>query len=90
MSDAWKDTSSFSQRDTERTPKEFTLSLPGARVVVHHHIDYPRDVWLYSFHGLDRSRVESGTDLEQAKRDAITNTITALQTLLSALKAVPQ
>ena len=44
----WKDGSSYSRGDTERTPSVWVCRAGVIRVVVHRHIHYPKDTWLLS------------------------------------------
>jgi hypothetical protein len=67
----WKDISTFSQGDTDRTPNAFQLNAGAVRIVVHHHI-YHRDAWLVSCHELrlDCRDLDAAT-ADEAKRKAV-------------------
>lgn len=67
----WTDISSFSQGETDRTPKSWKLQVGTIRLVVTRNKDYPPDMWIASaepFFGhleLSRSNIESAK--EEAK-----------------------
>jgi len=42
----WKDISSYSRKDTDRTPKTWELKAAGMMIVVTRHINYSPDAWL--------------------------------------------
>ena len=44
----WKDISSYSQRDTDRTPKTWALKAAGLKIVVTRHIHHAPDAWVLS------------------------------------------
>lgn len=68
----WKDKSSFSRDDQERTPNCFEARFGGFKLVVHHHIYYPKDQWLATCHPeLFTRRELQSKDLAEAQREAI-------------------
>lgn len=44
----WKDISSYSQRDTDRTPKTWELKVARLTVIVTRHIHHAPDAWVLS------------------------------------------
>lgn len=42
----WKDISSYSRSDTDRTPKTWALQAEGLKIVVTRHVNYAPDAWL--------------------------------------------
>lgn len=68
----WKDVTSFSQGDTDRTPRSWTANAGRIRIDVHRHIHYPPDVWLLSCDALriDNNELPS-RDIEDAKCEAV-------------------
>lgn len=86
---AWKDTTSYSQGDTKREPRVWTLQAGHLRIMVHRHIDCPGD-WLLSCAdaGFDR-RWLSASDVEAAKAQALTLVRARLTAALKALEDTP-
>jgi hypothetical protein len=68
----WKDTTSYSRSDTDRTPCEWTLSVGLLKIVVHHYMHYPPDMWFVTCPkvGLERQRLVA-KDIDKAKREAL-------------------
>jgi len=66
----WKDVSSFSRDDKDRTPNEFVL-VGFPRTVLHRHIHAP-GMWFVSSHllGIDRANL-GNLELEEAKVAAV-------------------
>jgi hypothetical protein len=57
------------------------------RIVVHHHIDYPPELWLLSVHGIDWGHIElKAKTLEEAKKEALERLKTHLERLLEAVE----
>lgn len=84
----WKDTSSFSRDDTQRIPNSFSLALsPLLRIVVHRHIHHPKNVWLFSCHGLGFEQVVCGTDLEEAKAVALETVLRRAREHVASIEA---
>jgi len=78
------------KRWTETGGHHHTLRLHGFRIVIHHHIDYPADVWLMSVHGdveLPKERLHH-RDLDEAKAEAVKMLEQRLRACLHELKAV--
>ena len=90
MKPTWKDTSSYSRGDSARTPNEFTLETNHFRLIVHRHVDYGPDTWLFSVHGtIDLSKRELvKKDVEGAKKEAIERLAATLRSMTAALKAI--
>jgi hypothetical protein len=67
----WKNISSFSRDDTDRTPNAWEAHAGGLRIVVHRHIHFPKDVWLLSTTPFfDRKQLTSKS-IEEAKEEAV-------------------
>jgi hypothetical protein len=82
----WKDTSSFSQNDKDRTPREWTAKVGLFRVTVHHHMHYEPDAWLLSTVPDLFERQELGsTEIEKAKAQALALVRTACQLTIEAI-----
>jgi hypothetical protein len=62
----WKNITSYSQRDTDRTPKTWEARFGKLRVCVTRHIDYPKDVWLLRCHDLGLERQLASPKIEEA------------------------
>lgn len=69
----WKDTSSWCKSETDRSiPKSWEYVTDGLRVKLHHHIDYPPEVWLVTCHMLFIDLEElKARDPEEAKLGAL-------------------
>lgn len=67
----WKDETSYSRADTDRTPRTWVLESKLLRVTVHRHIYYPGK-WLLSCErvSVDTIPLES-TEIDDAKREAV-------------------
>jgi hypothetical protein len=71
---SWKNTSSFSQNEKDRTPNEWTLKIPaaGLSICVHRHIHYPPDQWMFSCNRLDIScKLLASKSIDDAKAEAV-------------------
>jgi len=66
----WKDQSSFSRGDKDRTPKTWEFTSHGVRLVVTRHIDYP-GVWIARCDPWFSILELKSTDIEKAKKEAI-------------------
>ncbi|MEE9366754.1 MAG: hypothetical protein V3W44_08715 [Dehalococcoidales bacterium] len=72
MDSEWKDTSSYSQGDTERIPKMWTLVLGSLRIIVHRHIHYDPDQWLLSCNELGFATcLLTEKDISKARNEAL-------------------
>lgn len=69
----WQDTTSYSQAETDRTPRVWTARAGCFAIKVHRHIHYEPDAWLLSCDGIVEMRELSSTDIGDAKREAIGN-----------------
>lgn len=67
----WQDTSSFSQRDTDRTPRSWTLEVGRFRLVVFRHRGIDPDLWFATCHGLFDTRELQRRDVGEAKEEAL-------------------
>jgi hypothetical protein len=68
----WKDTTSFSQGEKDRTPRCWTAKAGRVQIVVHRHIHFPPDAWLLSCAALriDNRQLKS-KDVDEAKQEAV-------------------
>ena len=67
----WKDTSSYSRDDKDRTPNSFDMYIHNLRISVHRHIHHPPDVWLVSITPGSLSHELKSKDIEAAKAEAL-------------------
>lgn len=68
---AWRDVSSFSREEKDRTPESFSLELNHCEIGVHRHIYYP-GAWLAHCWELNvKDKVLKSVEIEQAKKEAI-------------------
>ena len=67
----WKDCSSYSQGDTERTPSDWRLRSDDFTICVHRHIHYPKDQWLLSCDPFYNKYPLKSKDIEKAKEDSL-------------------
>jgi len=83
---AWKNTSHYSKGQEDQSPNEFTLKFGAFSIILHRHVHYPPDVWLFSF--LDSRAVElKSKNVIHAKMEAIAIVRGILQRSLDALGA---
>ena len=68
----WKDTSSWSRGDVDRTPKSWTAEIGRFRLVVHRHRSYEPDKWLATCYPGVFSEFElASKDVDEAKCQAV-------------------
>jgi len=66
----WKDITSYSQGDTNRTPGSWEMSVGSLRIVVTRHIDHDPTDWLLDFS--DRRLIWlKNKDIDKAKVEAL-------------------
>lgn len=82
----WRDETSFSRHEADRTPKTWTLEAAPLKLVVHRHLHYPGS-WLVSVRGMDSidMRPLKAKDSEAAKVEAVGIVVAALRSALSRL-----
>ena len=68
---SWKDISSFSKNDKDRTPTTFELQAGDVRLVVTRHIHHP-GAWVAICEPFFRCKELDCEDIERAKEEAIT------------------
>jgi len=69
----WRDVTSYSQTETDHTPRSWELKTTQMRITVHKHQYYDPDQWLLSAYGtvsIDK-HVLGSKDIALAKLDAI-------------------
>ncbi len=69
MSD-WKDITSYSRSDTDKTPKSWALKAGPFRLVVHRHIHYGPNQWLATCPGVFEHQELESEDADRAKLEA--------------------
>jgi len=71
MKAKWKDDSSYSRGDTDRTPKSWLLQAGnGVTLIVTRHIHYPPDMWL-CYSTIFPQYPLAAKDIELAKEEAL-------------------
>ena len=76
----WKDISSYSRNDKERTPTVLELRVDGLRIVIHRIIHYPE--WYVSCYDLNiEDKCLYTEDLEEAKAIGIQTIIDKIEEL---------
>jgi hypothetical protein len=85
----WKDVTSFSRDQTDRTPTAFEVSLEDLRITITSaHRDYP-GTWVMHCHALQiDTQVLKATTLNEAKRAAVQVVKDTLNKLLVDVKKV--
>jgi hypothetical protein len=67
----WKDGTSYSRGDKDRTPRDWRATIDGMVVIVHRHIHYP-GLWLVSCADLGVDTVPlDASEVGAAKREAL-------------------
>ncbi len=68
----WKDTSSYSRGEKDRTPNSWSLKVGIFDLIVHHHIYYEPSQWLASCspYVFDNRELKS-KDIKKAKAEAL-------------------
>lgn len=83
----WRDVSSFSQLDKDRTPRTWEIRLDWLKVTVTRHIHYPEDAWVLQCRMLSGDHQLVSHEIEAAKTEALTALQGLLQPALAALQA---
>jgi hypothetical protein len=86
MTNYWKDTTSFSQREKDRAPRTWQRWDGLLRMTVHRHIHYPPDRWLLSCDPWFDKRELSSVDATKAKAEAVELVMQVLEGALNSLK----
>jgi hypothetical protein len=82
----FKDISSYSQGETDRSPRVLRAEINGWLVItVHRHIRFPKDQWLLSSPGLFELWSLKSKDLKAAQSEAVAIVRERLQSALAAL-----
>lgn len=76
--------------DKGKRVAESRLRFGQHTLIVHRHIDYPPDTWLFSCHSLGESKIElpGAVTQEEAKSAAVDYVRDLLETALTALNGV--
>jgi len=67
----WKDITSFSQGEKDRTPRTWQIQVGRVRVVVTRHIHYSPTAWLLRCENFGIEEVLASSDIEDAKKEAL-------------------
>jgi hypothetical protein len=86
VSIVWKDISSHSQGDTDRTPKTWRVNVDEFRITVTRHINYAPGDWLLICQPFAGMRRLAATEIESAKSEAIAFVRDRLQSALTELQ----
>jgi len=71
MSVEWKNVTSYSRGEKDRTPRVWDARIGQFRLSVHRHIYFKPDVWLCSCHGICDCQPLESKDIDQAKVEAL-------------------
>ncbi len=83
----WKDISSYSRGDTERTPRTYQLQLPFHVIItVTRHRDYPSNQWLILIPIFNVEYPSDFSNISDAQNEAIELARQGLTGVLDALK----
>jgi hypothetical protein len=68
----WKDVSSFSRGETDRTPKQWEATVGRFRLRVYRSRDYGQDTWLaYCVPNVFSDIVLRSSDIDEAKQEVV-------------------
>ncbi len=67
----WSDATSYSRKDTDRTPRAWLAKAGALRIVVTRHCHHDPDVWTLSCDPFFETRELKSKDIEKAKREAL-------------------
>jgi hypothetical protein len=85
MKTAWKDTSSFSQSDKDRTPNQFTYQTKSLRIIIHRRM-HMGDLWFWSCYEIGkRDREMLAVTVEQAQKEALRDVRCSVAAMLDEL-----
>lgn len=82
----WKDITSFSKSDTDRTPKTWQTTAGDFRIVVTRHRDYAPDKWVLNCNPFFDAKELAATDIDLAKASAVALVQGRLSAALNDLK----
>jgi hypothetical protein len=85
----WKDTSSYSRSDTDRTPRTWRMTLKRLSFVVTRHRDYAPDEWVFRCHELGLEAKLKSKGQEEAKQEALRIMRRVIKETLDELDSVP-
>lgn len=83
----WKDISSFSRSDKDRTPKTWEFKGVGIRVIVTRNIHYAPDVWLARCEPYFSYIELKNKDIDAAKEEAMAIVKNCVRKALASLDA---
>ncbi len=67
----WKDRTSYSRSETDRTPRSWHARAGMIEIAVHRHVSYAPDVWLLSCPPIADKLVLTSKDIDEAKAEAV-------------------
>ena len=68
---AWKDETSYSRNETNRTPKTWVAKVGSLRLYVTRHIDHGENDWLCSCDPFFDIRMLESKEIDEAKAEAV-------------------
>ena len=87
LSPPWKNITSYSQSDKDRTPRTWEAAFGKTRIVVTRHIDYEKDQWIMRCHALTLERLLASKDINEAACQAKAIVQAHLEQMLRDLSA---
>lgn len=84
MKPKWKDVTTYSRNDKDRTPQSWEIRLASERVVVTRYVGFPPNIWVLSWNGRQQPLVQ--VDSEYAKREALGIVAAHYSKILAALE----
>lgn len=84
----WKDETSFSRGETDRTPKTWVLKIGTLRLVVTRHIHFKPYEWVTTCNPFFDNRRLSSMEVDDAKTEALEIVREYLKTCLADVEAV--
>lgn len=82
----WKDVSSWSRSETDRTPKSWEIRLGGILVFVTRHIHYAKDDWVLRCEAFFGDMALESKDIDEAKAEAVRIVRQAAQRVVDDIK----
>jgi len=83
----WKDESTFSQGDTDRSPRVWRAKAGKVLITVHRHIHHPKDAWLVSCAPFFDTKSLASKSADDAKAEAIALVRAEINAALKSLNA---
>lgn len=82
----WKDVSSFSRGDKDRTPKAWSFEAGKLKISVHRHIHYPPETWLATCEPFFSNKELTEENEASAKAEALNSIQTLLENAINDIK----